>query len=805
MSSSVSRPKSRPVLPESPRPTKFVRSAVIAAPAPMPAVPPRPRGVLDSASVAEIREVAAATWPEPASRRHSRDRGLRNLLDHLAGFPGEAWQGRWESSGLNRRGRPVRGLGETSRQGTELTQALEVLFCLRIVQPTLEAYRSNKFFEIAEAFQVAEHDDLLDGFFSAVAASATTPHYKRRAVFDVSCALITQGIEYRDLTPEAFLYYARATRDSAVAAYSWATYVGHLAWQVMYETGHFHRSAPSTLRSALRAPQLTPTEMVEQHNVRSAAVRRLLVDYLERRQHDLDYGSLSSLASVLVLTFWKTVEQVNPEQADLRLSEDTYQKWRSAIRVRRDGKPRAGEDAVLQAVRALYFDIQAWAAQEPLRWAVWAAPCPIPSHEVRAGAKRRRRTQERMADRTRTLQPLLPRLVEYVESEHRHLTELLTVGRDAGPDEVVVVGSRRYRRLFTPGDRSRSVRHGAANVRLRDEATGEAVNVTLAEDTAFWAWAIVETLRHTGVRVEELLELSHLSVRQYQRPNGEVIALLVIAPSKSDRERVVPMSAELFHVIARIIGRLTRDSRTVPLSTRYDTLERLTSEPQPFLFQRHIGQRNEVMTPGAVVEMLRRACARIADQHPEFSGVRFTPHDFRRLFATDLVNHGLPIHIGAALLGHLNLETTRGYVAVFEEDVVRHYQAHMARRRSARPVEEYRPVSTEEWSEFEQHFDKRKLELGSCGRPYATPCQHEHACIRCPMLHVDPKMLGRLEEIEIDLHARRTRAEAEGWMGELEGIDLTLTFLRGKRDEALRLNRFGPISVATLAARGGRS
>jgi hypothetical protein len=28
-----------------------------------------------------------------------------------------------------------------------------------------------------------------------------------------------------------------------------------------------------------------------------------------------------------------------------------------------------------------------------------------------------------------------------------------------------------------------------------------------------------------------------------------------------------------------------------------------------------------------------------------------------------LVNHGLPIHIGAALLGHLNLETTRGYVA----------------------------------------------------------------------------------------------------------------------------------------------
>ncbi|MGW5220902.1 hypothetical protein ACWEQA_23845 [Nocardia sp. NPDC004085] len=45
--------------------------------------------------------------------------------------------------------------------------------------------------------------------------------------------------------------------------------------------------------------------------------------------------------------------------------------------------------------------------------------------------------------------------------------------------------------------------------------------------------------------------------RQYQRANGEVIALLVIAPSKTDRERVIPMSAELFHVIAQIIKRHT--------------------------------------------------------------------------------------------------------------------------------------------------------------------------------------------------------------------------------------------------------
>jgi integrase len=109
------------------------------------------------------------------------------------------------------------------------------------------------------------------------------------------------------------------------------------------------------------------------------------------------------------------------------------------------------------------------------------------------------------------------------------------------------------------------------------------------------------------------------------------------------------------------------------LVTRYDKAEHVTSEPQPFLFQRTIGQPTEVITPGSLREMLFRLCASLADKHPRLGSVRSTPHDFRRLFATDLANHGLPIHIGAALLGHLNIQTFHGYVAVFHEDVIRHY------------------------------------------------------------------------------------------------------------------------------------
>ncbi|MCX4632369.1 recombinase [Streptomyces sp. NBC_01443] len=48
-------------------------------------------------------------------------------------------------------------------------------------------------------------------------------------------------------------------------------------------------------------------------------------------------------------------------------------------------------------------------------------------------------------------------------------------------------------------------------------------------------------------------------------------------------------------------------------------------------------------------------------------------------------------------------------------------------------------------------------------------------------------MAFRLEEIETDLIARRARAEAEGWLGETEGMELTLMLLRQKQAETVRL------------------
>ena len=767
------------------------RHLLIPAPA-TPSVSVLPPPALARAGVEELMDVFGEIWPaRNRSRDWARRRGLTALFDHLEQHPGEDWQQRWIAAGLDEFQRPVRELAGNTHKAGDITHALALLCCLRIIRPSLPAFRSNQFVRYPDAFQIAAADPELDRFVELVEARATTSHYARLARFDIAAVLTTQQIPISELSAQAFLHYARQTRDGGFGTYGYANYVGHLAWETLHAGGWFPPGVPATLRAVLRAPKLTPEQIVASYRLRNAEVATMLAAYLRRRSYDLDYTSLRGLGLLLCQTFWGEIEAINPDQRDLSLSEGTYQAWRAGLATRLDGKPRHNIASPLTVVRALYLDLQGWAAAEPEQWARWVAACPISSHDMRSHRTERRRTKERMDDRTRQLQPVLPALVRAVDEQREHLHRLLAAAAPAGKDELVVIDGHRYRRLFTIADARQVTMHGRANVRVRDEDTGSITNVSFAEDTAFWSWALVETLRHTGARNEEVLELSQLSVRQYARPNGEVIALLVIAPSKTDRERVIPMSAELFHVIAVIIRRLTAatGNGTVPLATRYDPHEHVTSAPQPFLFQRRIGQRVEVITPGALREMLTRLCKRLAETHPPLHEMHFAPHDFRRLLATDLANSGLPIHIGAALLGHLNIQTFHGYVTVFNEDVTRHYQDHLAKRRAMRPEREYRPATAAEWDEFEQHFDKRKVELGQCARPYATPCAHEHACLRCPMLRIDPRMLPRLDELETDLLVRRERAQAEGWLGELEGLDLTLRFMANKRDEAQRLTR----------------
>jgi hypothetical protein len=155
----------------------------------------------------------------------------------------------------------------------------------------------------------------------------------------------------------------------------------------------------------------------------------------------------------------------------------------------------------------------------------------------------------------------------------------------------------------------------------------------------------------------------------------------------------------------------------------------------------------------------------------------------RRIFATEAAAAGLPLPILAKMMGHQTVLTTQGYAAIYPKDVIQHHRTFIERRRELRPSAEYRQPTDEEWEEFLGHFERRKVELGLCARAYGTPCQHEHACVRCPMLRPDPKQMPRLAEIIDNLQARLDEAHRQGWLGEIEGIEISLAAARQKLDQ----------------------
>jgi site-specific recombinase XerD len=759
---------------------------------------PHPKGNFDRAPIERICD-AVRDWggSDNKSTVHRRLHGARAILQYLTRFEGRTWQERWEASGLDDGTRHINDLLDEpgvvlgcSPKGYPITSGLRAMMALRLFKPSLQAFRQQKPFKYAEYFREVQDDPKLDEFFAAVDRAPYARMHRNGAKFDVCCAMTTQGICFADLTPEALIYYATQCRIHNVVPQHGGDstrFAGLLAWEILNEMGHFPAGTPPTMRGHLYRGQRSPAELVDRYAIRNQSVRQLLIDYTDRRRGETDYGTLEGLVENLARVFWLNVEAVAPDQSDLNLSEQVYNAWKARARLKKNGEPLLDFEGRLLVVRAFYMDIQSWALEEPERWAVWAVPCPIPTNDLKGFGVRRRKTKQRVDERTKARQPLLPHLIRHVENRYHETRDLLQVASQVELGEEFTHKDVIYRRTDTKHDRLVSGDEFTATIRVERLADGEIRPLSQEEESSFWDWCFVEVLRHSGIRVEELVELTHTSIRQYQRPNGEVVPLLVIAPSKTMQERVVPMSPELFHVCAAMIRRVSR-SGSVPLVSRYDHHEKVWTTPLPFLFQRVTGAIRRVIGTATVTLRLKRACQQVALSRPEFEKIEITAHDFRRLFATELVNNGLPIHIGAALLGHLDIQTTRGYVAVFEDDVIRHYQQWLANRRTERPSTEYRPVTDAEWSEFEAHFDKRKVELGSCGRPYGTPCKHEHACVRCAMLHVNVNMIPKLDEIEEDLIKRRTRAADEGWLGEIEGLELTLRFLRDKREEALRFN-----------------
>jgi integrase len=771
----------------------------------------------------QLREVfpprpAQSWWPETAqgqdetfrrltsppftsqggSAQAARRRGTAKILRWLASFPGDTWQQRWEASGAEASlgaswaELPLAWLREHERKAacdeSDLSSGLLMLTCGDVIRPGLAWMLTRPNSHLAPL--MAETRDP-SGFARLEAMAEAGPASARKdarlAATRIATLLACKGGVITGIAVGDCVELADTQRR--VQARGGQKKVDF--YLRLHALGVFPADAPATIRAfGMAQGQLTIEELVDRHHLQCKPVRDLLVDYLRERQPALDYNSLQAITSTLAGLFWARVEALSPGISTLRLPPEAARAWKEDLQVVRrtaagpDGQktvvtsPRLNAKGELLRVRAFYLDIAQWATEEPGRWAQWAVPSPVTDTEV-SWAKERKRRKARMDQRTRERLPVLPVLARTATDRKNATASRLQAAVATAPGEVIEGTGGTLRRAVVP----------KANGRLiwaEDTATGKRRNLTYEEEDAFWAFAAIEVLRLTGIRCEELLELTHHSITEYRLPTtGELVPLLQVAPSKTDTERLLLVSPELADVLSAIISRLRGSSGTVPLTVSYDIRERVWNPPMPLLFQRSIGAETRAHTPNAIRNLLINALAATGLTDAAGDPLHYTPHDFRRVFVTDAIMNGLPPHIAQVICGHKTIDTTIGYKAVYPAEAIEAHRAFIARRRATRPSEEYRTPTEEEWDAFLAHFEKRKVSAGTCARAFGSPCVHEHACVRCSLLRPDPAQRPRLEEIRANLHDRIAEAEREGWLGEIEGLQ---TSLAGAEDKLAQID-----------------
>jgi integrase len=608
-------------------------------------------------------------------RRH----GVTALLDWLGAQPGDTWQDRWQASGADAAGAAwrqvpaswLRARGRYSQDRADgLCAAFTIAICADLVRPSTTWFVAAVPRGGALVRGMAQARDV-EGFArlrrqceqdTHLPAGAGTHTLHRAAVILGAkggvLAEVTVGDVLELLDVEAACH--RSPMDHATAFY-----------RALHQLGIFEQNAPSRLRELRSAGQRTPAELIDRFGLACRPVRDLLVDYLCERQPALDYSSLRALAADLGNVFWKDLERHHPGIDSLHLPAAVAAAWKQRLRTRaKTVTTAAGEKTTitvdrvgyrqcLTPVRAFYLDLAQWALEDPARWARWVAPCPIGEEEINQ-RKAARQRKSRMDARTRRRLPVLPVLVRSVEERRTTIAALLQAARRTKTGECFTVAEKTFTRSVT--DRP------SGRVWVHESTSGQRRDLSTEEDLAFWAWATVEVLRSTGIRIEELLEITHHSLVRYRLPStGELIPLLQIAPSKTDAERLLVVSPELADVLSTIIGRVRdRTTGAVPVIPAYDRTECLWLAPAPWLFQRRLGTEHRRICSSAIRNMLNRALAHSPLTDPDTGGpLHFTPHDFRRMFITDAILSGLPPHIAQVIAGHRDINVTLGYKAVW--------------------------------------------------------------------------------------------------------------------------------------------
>jgi integrase len=279
-----------------------------------------------------------------------------------------------------------------------------------------------------------------------------------------------------------------------------------------------------------------------------------------------------------------------------------------------------------------------------------------------------------------------------------------------------------------------------------------------------FARSAITILRHTGLRIGELLDLELDSLMDYG-PSGTWVRVPL---GKLNDERAVPLDDAALDAIAEWLGH-----RSPQRSLPHPRDGRLCD----FVFVEH-GRR---IGPGRVQSGLARAVEMAGLFGAEGQPLRVVAHQLRHTWATELVNAGMSLQALMTLLGHRSPEMTLRYARLASPTLRAAYEQAAGKMAKKIPVAPAgRPAVPDRLSWLAAEMLKTRVAHGYCARELtAEACPYANVCETCPNFITTLDFVPAIEDQLNDLHALRDDARDRGWNAEVARHERVIASLEG--------------------------
>lgn len=288
------------------------------------------------------------------------------------------------------------------------------------------------------------------------------------------------------------------------------------------------------------------------------------------------------------------------------------------------------------------------------------------------------------------------------------------------------------------------------------------MNAVAGLDDLF-ARVAITVLRHTGIRIGELLDLEVNHLVDYGT-NG---TWLRVPLGKLHNERSVPVDDNALEAFDEWLSqRQTQRARPHPRDGHLSD----------FIFVAK-GRR---LGPTRIQRGFRDAVTAAGLSGPDGQPLKVTAHQMRHTWATELANAGMSIQALMTLLGHSSPEMTIRYARLASPALKTAYDqaaGRVARRIPVAPAGKPAVPDRVEWLAAEML--KTRVAHGYCSRDLvAEACPYANICETCPNYATTPEFRPAIEAQLTDIHALREDADRRGWTSETARHDRVIASLK---------------------------